>query len=192
MLSGITLPLLLTVAAVIAAISAYRGIRRGGARFYTLERETMLRRAGFTLLGSMVLFLAAISLLVFNYRQLTDVGGTNADDEGRLIVTATSEPQLESQPPTPSPTATIDPSIPTPTATPIICRAIVDGTSGSGLTLREVPGGPEVSILPDGTILTLLEEEAQDVNGFVWRMVRTVGRDEGWVVEEFLKMGDCN
>ena len=192
MLSGITLPLILTVAAVIAAISAYQGIRRGGARFYTLERETMLRRAGFTLLGSMILFLAAISLLVFSYRQLTDVGVTNADDEGSLIVTATSEPQLESQPPTPSPTATIDPSIPTPTATPIICRAIVDGTSGSGLTLREVPGGPEVSILPDGTILTLLEEEAQDVNGFVWRMVRTVGRDEGWVVEEFLKMGDCN
>ncbi len=192
MLSGITLPLLLTVAAVIAAVSAYRGIRRGGARFYTLERETMLRRAGFTLLGSMILFLAAISLLVFNYRQLTDDGAVNAENEGSLIVTATSEPQLQSQPPTPSLTATIDPSIPTPTATPIICRAIVDGTSGSGLTLREVPGGPEVSILPDGTILTLLEDEAQDVNGFVWRMVRTVGRDEGWVVEEFLKMGDCN
>jgi hypothetical protein len=192
MLTGITLPILLTIAAVIAAISAYRGIRRGGARFYTLERETMLRRAGFTLLGSMALFLAAIALLVFNYQQLTNEGVVNAEDEGNLVVTATSEPQLESQPPTPSPTATTDPSIPTPTATPIICRAIVDGTSGSGLTLREVPGGPEVSILPDGTILTLLEEEPQDVNGFMWRMVRTVGRDEGWVVEEFLKMGDCN
>ena len=192
MLTGITLPILLTIAAVIAAISAYRGIRRGGARFYTLERETMLRRAGFTLLGSMDLFLAALALLVFNYQQLTNEGVVNAEDEGNLVVTATSEPQLESQPPTPSPTATTDPSIPTPTATPIICRAIVDGTSGSGLTLREVPGGPEVSILPDGTILTLLEEEPQDVNGFMWRMVRTVGRDEGWVVEEFLKMGDCN
>ena len=192
MLTGITLPILLTIAAVIAAISAYRGIRRGGARFYTLERETMLRRAGFTLLGSMDLFLAALALLVFNYQQLTNEGVVNAEDEGNLVVTATSEPQLESQPPTPSPTPTTDPSIPTPTATPIICRAIVDGTSGSGLTLREVPGGPEVSILPDGTILTLLEEEPQDVNGFMWRMVRTVGRDEGWVVEEFLKMGDCN
>ncbi len=192
MLSGITLPLLLTVAAVIAAIAAYRGIRRGGARFYTLERETMLRRAGFTLLGSMVLFLAAIAMLVFNYQQLTDDGAANAEEGGGLFVTATTEPQLQSQPPTPSPTPTIDPSIPTPTATPIICRAIVDGTSGSGLTLREVPGGPEVSILPDGTILTLLEEEPQEVNGFVWRMVRSVSRDEGWVVEEFLKMGDCN
>lgn len=192
MISGITLPIILTIAGIIAAISAYRGIRRGGARFYTLERESMLRRASFTLLGSMLLFLAAIGLLVFNYQQLTDEGVANAEDEGGVVITATAEPQLQSQPPTPTMTPTVDPTIPTPTTTPIICRAIVDGTFGSGLTLRDVPSGPEISILPDGTILTLLEEAPQDVNGFVWRKVRTVSRDEGWVVEEFLKMGDCN
>ena len=106
-------------------------------------------------------------------------------------VTATSEPQLETQPPTPTLTATPDPSIPTTTPTAVICRAIVDGTSGSGLTLRDAPGGADVAILPDGTILTLLEAEPEEANGFMWRNVRTVARDEGWVVEDFLKIGDC-
>jgi hypothetical protein len=45
--------------------------------------------------------------------------------------------------------------------------------------------------LPDGTILTLLEDEPEEVNNFMWRKVRTVSREEGWVVEEFLKIGEC-
>ena len=89
-----------------------------------------------------------------------------------------------------TPTATATPG-PTPTATPTICRAIIDGTAGSGLTLRESPNGPEIAILPDGTILTLLEDEPKEVNNFIWRKVRTVSREEGWVVEEFLKIGEC-
>jgi hypothetical protein len=190
--SGLTIPVILTVIALIAAFAAYRGIRRGGARFYTLERESMLRRAGFTLLGSVFLFLAAIALLVYNQQQFASAGGVPESDGGSVAVTATAEPVLNAQPPTPSPTATIDPTIPTPTPTPIICRAIVDGTAGSGLKLRDTPGGEEMAILPDGTILTLLEEEPVEANDFIWRSVRTIAREEGWVVEEFLKMGDCN
>ena len=191
-MSGITIPVILTVVAVIVALAAYRGIRRGGARFYTLERETMLRRASFTLIGSVVLFLAAIGLLVYNYQQTIDPNVVIIDESGSVEATVTAEPELQIQPPTPSPTATADPNIPTATPTPIICRAIVDGTSGSGLTLREAPSGPEMSILPDGTILTLLEDEPDEVNDFTWRKVRTVSQEEGWVVEDFLKIGDCN
>lgn len=190
-MSGLTIPIILTVIALIAAFAAYRGIRRGGARFYTLERESMLRRAGFTLLGSVFLFLAAIALLVYNQQQFVSAGDVSESGEGAVAVTATAEPVLNAQPPTPSPTATIDPNIPTPTVTPIICRAIVDGTAGSGLKLRDGPGGEEMAILPDGTILTLLEEEPVEANDFIWRNVRTIAREEGWVVEEFLKMGDC-
>ncbi len=191
-MSGITIPVILTVVAVIVALAAYRGIRRGGARFYTLERETMLRRASFTLIGSVILFLAAIGLLVYNYQQTIDPNVVIIDESGSVEATVTAEPELQIQPPTPSPTATADPNIPTATPTPIICRAIVDGTSGSGLTLREAPSGPEMSILPDGTILTLLEDEPDEVNDFTWRKVRTVSQEEGWVVEDFLKIGDCN
>lgn len=191
-MSGITIPIILTVVAVIVALAAYRGIRRGGARFYTLERETMLRRASFTLIGSVVLFLAAIGLLVYNYQQTIDPNVVIIDESGSVEVTVTAEPELQIQPPTPSPTATADPNNPTATPTPVICRAIVDGTSGSGLTLREAPSGPEMSILPDGTILTLMEDEPDEVNDFTWRKVRTVSQEEGWVVEDFLKIGDCN
>lgn len=190
-MTGITLPIILAVVALIVGLSAYRGIRRGAARFYTLERESMLRRAGFTLLGSILLFLAAIVLLVYGNRQLITEGVPPEGDDDVIAVTTTSEPQLETQPPTPSPTATIDPTIPTATPTAVICRAIVDGTSGSGLTLRDAPGGADITILPDGTILTLLDDAAQEANGFIWRSVRTVAQDEGWVVEDFLKIGDC-
>ena len=190
-MTGITIPIILTVVALITALSAYRGIRRGGARFYTLERESMLRRAGFTLLGSIFLFLAAIALLVYGQQQLTDAGNLADDEGGPLVVTTTSDPLMQTQPPTPTPTATPDPSVPTVTPTAVICRAIVDGTSGSGLTLRDAPGGADVTILPDGSILTLLDDEAEEANGFIWRSVRTVAREEGWVVEAFLKIGDC-
>jgi hypothetical protein len=189
-MTTVTIPIILSIAAVIAALSAYRGIRRGAARFYTLERESMLRRASFTLLGSILLFVAAIALLVYGQQQLTD-SGDPADDGDPVAVTATSEPELQTQPPTPSPTPTTDPAIPTATPTAVICRAIVDGTSGSGLTLRDAPGGADITILPDGSILTLLEEEPQEANGFIWRGVRTVAREEGWVVEDFLKIGEC-
>jgi len=191
-MSSITIPIILTVLAVIVALAAYRGIRRGGARFYTLERESMLRRAGFTLIGSVILFLIAVGLLIYTYQQEFGDEITPVEGSEGIVLTATSEPELETQPPTPSATPTEDPSIPTPTPTAIICRAIVDGTSGSGLTLRDNPGGAEVSILPDGSILTLIDgEEPTEVNGFIWRKVRSVAQEEGWVVEEFLKIGEC-
>ena len=75
-MTGITIPIILAVAALITGLSAYRGIRRGAARFYTLERESMLRRAGFTLLGSILLFTAAVVLLVYGNRQLLNEGVT--------------------------------------------------------------------------------------------------------------------
>lgn len=192
-MSGITIPVILTILAVFVALAAYRGIRRGGARFYTLERETMLRRASFTLIGSVVLFLIAIGLMIYNYQQMTNENVVTIDESEGAVATVTTEPELQTQPPTPTPTPTADPNIPTATPTPVICRAIVDGTAGSGLTLREAPSGPEISILPDGTILTLvMEEEPEEVNNFTWRKVRTVSQEEGWVVEEFLTIGDCN
>ena len=181
----------MALAGLLLALAAYRGLRRGAARFYTLERESMLQRAGFLLLGSVVLFVGAIGLLIYSNQQLVAQESTAPTNSQDVESTATTEQILQTQPPTSTPTPTPDPNVPTPTPTPILCRAIVDGTAGSGLTLREGPGGPEITILPDGSILTLLEDEPEEANGFIWRSVRTVSRDEGWVVEEFLKMGDC-
>jgi hypothetical protein len=190
-MSSLTIPIILTVAAIIVAISAYRGIRRGASRFYTLERESVLRRAGFTLIGSIVLFLAAIGLLAYGELQDQNSNGPPAGDVEFIEAMEESDPFLQTQPPTQTPSPTVDPNLPTPTPTPVVCRAIVDGTAGSGLTLRDAPSGAEISILPDGSILTLENEEPVEANTFIWRKVRTPSQEEGWVVEEFLKMGAC-
>lgn len=191
-MSGITLPIILTVAAVIAALIAFQGIRRGGARFYTLERESMLRRARYTLLGSMLLFLAANILLIYNYREVTGTNGTGSEEIPDALATEESDEILETAPPTPLPSPTVDPNLPTATPTEAICRAIVEGTAGSGLTLRDSPGGGEVEILRDGSYLTLVVgEEPVESGGFMWIKVRTISLEEGWVAQEFLIMGDC-
>ncbi|NCF66222.1 MAG: SH3 domain-containing protein [Chloroflexi bacterium] len=180
------LPLALAVAGLIAALMTYRGIRRGGARYYTLEREAMLRRATYTLFGSVVLFIAAIGFLVYQQRQAT--GGTNGDpssaDEQVVVATITPTVLVEQFPPTE--TARPDEPEVTPTSTPAICRAIVDGTSGNGLTLRVDPGGDEIAVLPDGSVLTVLDDVPVESGGFVWRKVRVVGGEEGWVAQDFL------
>jgi len=186
------LPLLLVSGGIIAAFMTYRGIRRGGARYYTLEREAMLRRAMLTLLLSVLLFLGSIGVLI--YRQQSTSGSAAEPENGEAgVVQATITPTMfvEQFPPTATATSSI--VEPTATATPVICRAIVEGTSGNGLTLRDVPGGEEITILPDGSVLTVLEDDPVESGGFNWRKVRLVGGDEGWVAEDFLTIrAPCN
>ncbi|MDX1414554.1 MAG: serine hydrolase [Candidatus Promineifilaceae bacterium] len=74
------------------------------------------------------------------------------------------------------------------TATPDLPHAIVSGTQGIGLTVRETPGGAEVAILPEGTVLTLLEEAPIEFNGFSWHRVRTPDGDTGWAADAYFKL----
>jgi hypothetical protein len=75
---------------------------------------------------------------------------------------------------------------PTPVPTPMWPQAIVFGTKGIGLTLRSRPGGQEVSILPEGSIISLLPDPSQEQEGIVWRKIQTRQGEEGWVGESFL------
>lgn len=182
------LPLALAVAGLFAAIATYRGIRQGGARFYTLEREAILRRATITLFLSVTLFVGAVAYLFLQQQQQVTEEALEAGEVVEGVQTSTPTPDVEQFPPTEEPTPTVDVNEPTITPTPLICRAIVEGTGGNGLTLRDVPGGEEVAILPDGTILTLLEDPPQDLNGLLWRKVRQIGGEEGWVAQDFLNI----
>lgn len=189
-MSAILLPIILTFAGLLTAVATYQGIRRGGARFYTLEREAVLRRAMLTLLGSTLLFIAAVGILAQQYLQSqTAAEGEAALVEGELTVTPT--PEIGVFPPTPSPSPTVDAAIPTATPTAILCRAIVEGTSGNGLTLRDAPGGSDIGILPEATFVTMIKEEPpQEANGLTWRKIRdNISGDEGWVAEDFLSLG---
>lgn len=191
-MSGMYIPIALTIAGLLTAFAAYRGIRRGGARFYTLEREAILRRASLSLLGSVLLFLAAIGLLAYQHQQIGAEEATNSGEivEGELMAeTPTSE--FQQFPPVDTPTSTPDLNLPTATPTALICRAIVEGTFGNGLTLREAPNGAEVTVLAEATLLTMLEDEPVEADGLTWRKVRSVvSGDEGWVADEYLTLGE--
>lgn len=188
-MSGILLPILLFVGAVAATFFTYRNIRRGGARFYTLEREIVLRRALVTLTVAAALYTASLSLLYFQRQQLINaalpptLGAEAADGTGSPLVT-TPTPMLEVFPPSPEPTS-LTPE-PTATATPTVCRAVVEGTGGNGLYLRSEPQGEQLVLLSDGTLLTVLEEPSVEAGGILWRKVRAVGGEEGWAADQFL------
>jgi hypothetical protein len=182
------IPLALAFLGIIAAFASYRDIKRGGARFYTLEREAILRRAALTLVGSMLLFLSAVGLLVLDRQQTSAAPET----EGTVVegeLTATPTLAVEQFPPLSTETATPDLSFPTSTPTRPVCRAVVEGTFGNGLTLRSEPGGEQVSILAEADLVTVMDQEPTVANGIEWRQVRSLFGDEGWVSAEFLTLG---
>lgn len=78
------------------------------------------------------------------------------------------------------------PATPTPVPVPDRPAAIVAGTQGIGLTLRNTPAGNEVTILPEGSVVYLLDDEPSQVGGIEWRNVTTIAGDSGWVGADYL------
>lgn len=73
-----------------------------------------------------------------------------------------------------------------PQPTPAYPQAIVFGTQGIGLTLRDTPGGNELAILPEGSVVSLLDTEATEWNTVFWRQIATSDGQTGWVGVDFL------
>jgi hypothetical protein len=193
---GIAIPLFLAVAGLVVAFFAYRSIRRGGARFYTLEREAVLRQASFSLVGSVFLFMLAIGLLLYERQAEAIQAALEAGEQVQGQPTFTPTFSVQTQPPTSTPTPTPDPDelLPTPVPTILICRAIVQGTTGSGLVMRETPGGERLIVLLEGAIVTIITTEAPITSGqYTWIKVRAATLEEGWVATEFINISnpDC-
>lgn len=200
-MSGTTLPILLAILGAIAAISAYRGIGRGGSRFYQLERDALLRRASFTLLASLVLFSTSVGLLVYqqgNMVVVEDVVDATVTVGAEAIVAETpSAPDtvvIENAPPTLQifATETPNPDLPTLTPTPELKNALIVGTGESGVWLRPDPSttGEPIERLQDNSFLRVLPTEAVEADGFEWLNVRTIGGQEGWVAAIFVEIVD--
>jgi uncharacterized hydrophobic protein (TIGR00271 family) len=91
-------------------------------------------------------------------------------------------PPTETPTETPSPTATLTPSL-TPTPTPVV--AVVAGTGGAGLLLRESPEGRVIGALREGERVDLFHPR-EVVNGLEWALVGTRDGRQGWVVTRYL------
>ncbi|MCB8965642.1 MAG: serine hydrolase [Ardenticatenaceae bacterium] len=74
----------------------------------------------------------------------------------------------------------------TPAPTPDLPQAIVTGTNGVGLTLRSAPGGAELAILPEGSVVSLLDTPPNTLNGITWQHIRTADGTTGWVGADYL------
>ncbi|MFK7801457.1 MAG: hypothetical protein AB8G95_07500 [Anaerolineae bacterium] len=196
---------LLSVALIIFLI-AYNGIRQGGSRVYSLEREAVLRRASATMFVGAAFMLAVIGWLY--YDNPPPILQAEPEETATVAQTTTGADPAQGQAPAPATpeqgqtdfgqlpsiatvtlTPTLDPNLPTATPTPVIIRAFVKETGGNGLTLREAPGGDEILILDENEFVTVLQNEGtQEQGGFTWVKIRTFLGDEGWVAEFFLEI----
>lgn len=101
-------------------------------------------------------------------------------------------PSTASTTPSPRPTVTLRPtSTPTFTVTaeptPII--AVIRAAEGGGANIREKPGGVVLLTLSNGSTVTVIPNDIQEINNVVWVHVFTIVNDErveGWVLQSLL------
>lgn len=97
--------------------------------------------------------------------------------------TATSTPtQKATQQPTLTPTSTV-----TAEPTPII--ALIRASEGGGAFIREKPGGLVLKTLGNGSTVTIIPNDFQEVNNVVWVHVFAIVNDErveGWMIQAVL------
>jgi len=96
--------------------------------------------------------------------------------------TRTPTPRPVTIEPTQSPTSTI-----TAEPTPII--GLIRASEGGGAFIREKPGGKVLATLGNGSTVTIVPDDLQEVNNVVWVHVFTIVNDvrvEGWMIQSVL------
>ena len=97
---------------------------------------------------------------------------------------------------TPKPTLTTvtlaatDTPTSTVTAEPTPILAIIRASEGGGAFIREKPGGIVLVTLGNGSTVTIIPNDLQDVNGVIWVHVFAIVNDarvEGWMIQTVLQ-----
>jgi hypothetical protein len=97
---------------------------------------------------------------------------------------------------TPRPTLTVatlaatETSTVTVTAEPTPILAVVRAAEGGGAFIRERPGGQVLVTLGNGSTVTIIPNDFQDVNGVIWVHVSAIvneTRVEGWMIQTVLQ-----
>lgn len=97
-----------------------------------------------------------------------------------------------SQTPTPRPSATLPPTrtaTSTVTAEPTPIIALIRASEGGGAFIRERPGGLVLRTLSNGSTVTIIPNDLQEVNNVTWVHVFAIINDvrvEGWMIQSVL------
>jgi len=84
---------------------------------------------------------------------------------------------------TETPTSTV-------TAEPTPILAVIRASEGGGAFIREKPGGTVLVTLGNGSLVTIIPNDLQDVNGVIWVHVFAIVNDarvEGWMIQTVLQ-----
>jgi len=76
------------------------------------------------------------------------------------------------------------------TAEPTPILAIIRAAEGGGAFIRDAPGGQVLITLANGSTVTIIPNDFQEVNGVIWVHVFTVANDtrvEGWMIQTVLQ-----
>jgi hypothetical protein len=99
---------------------------------------------------------------------------------GTTTLTQTSQPTLP-----PTETAT-----PTVTAEPTPILALIRAAEGGGAFIRQEPGGQVLATLGNGSTVTIVPNDLQEVNNVIWVHVSAQVNDrrvEGWMIQSVLQ-----
>ena len=112
--------------------------------------------------------------------------------EGTAVIAAPAA--TGSRTPRPTSTSATLPATETPTTTvtaePTPILAVIRASEGGGAFIRENPGGQVLITLANGSTVTIIPDDLQDVNGVVWVHVFTIANDtrvEGWMIQTVLQ-----
>ena len=104
---------------------------------------------------------------------------------------------VPTQTPTRGAARTLTPTIPptetstsTITAEPTPILAVIRASEGGGAFIRESPGGVVVATLGNGSTVTIIPNDFQDVNNVIWVHVFAIVNDvrvEGWMIQSVLQ-----
>jgi hypothetical protein len=78
----------------------------------------------------------------------------------------------------------------TVTAEPTPILAVIRASEGGGAFIRERPGGQVLVTLANGSTVTIIPNDFQDVNGVIWVHVSAIVNDtrtEGWMIQTVLQ-----
>ncbi|HVF26054.1 MAG TPA: DUF389 domain-containing protein [Anaerolineales bacterium] len=104
---------------------------------------------------------------------------------------------VSTQIPSRAPSRTLDATLsatetftPTVTAEPTPIIAVIRAAEGGGAFIREKPGGIVLATLGNGSTVTIIPNDLQDVNNVVWVHVFALVNDvrvEGWMIQSVLQ-----